>query len=52
MDQDITPRLRSWLQETIASNIVLVAPKSRKLAWPARVFVDFMATINDQSKER
>jgi DNA-binding transcriptional LysR family regulator len=39
------------LQETIESNIVLVAPKSRKLAWPARVFVDFMATINDQTKE-
>lgn len=30
------------LQETIASNIVLVAPKGRKLPWQARVFVDFV----------
>lgn len=31
------------LQETIASNIVLIAPKGKKLAWPARVFIEFMA---------
>jgi LysR family transcriptional regulator, transcription activator of glutamate synthase operon len=39
------------LQETIASNIVLVAPGGRKLAWPARVFIDFMPTIHDQTEE-
>jgi DNA-binding transcriptional LysR family regulator len=31
------------LEETIASNIVLVAPKDRKLPWPARQFWGFMA---------
>ena len=28
------------LREEIASNIVLVAPRGKKLAWPARVFVE------------
>lgn len=39
------------LHEAIASNIVLVAPKGRKLAWPARLFFDFIATVNHQSTE-
>ena len=30
------------LEESIASSIVLVAPKAGKQAWPARVFVEFM----------
>jgi DNA-binding transcriptional LysR family regulator len=33
------------LEETIGSNIVLVAPKTRKLSWPARAFVDFIGTV-------
>jgi len=39
------------LHEAIASNIVLVAPKGRKLAWPARLFFDFITTVNHQSTE-
>jgi LysR family transcriptional regulator, transcription activator of glutamate synthase operon len=39
------------LQEVIASNIVLIAPNSRKLAWPARRFFDFIATANCESTE-
>ena len=30
------------LEESIASSVVLVAPKAGKQAWPARVFVEFM----------
>jgi DNA-binding transcriptional LysR family regulator len=33
------------LEETIQSNIVLIAPKARKLAWPARTFFDFIGTL-------
>jgi LysR family transcriptional activator of glutamate synthase operon len=33
------------LEETIGSNIVLVAPKTRKLSWPARTFIDFIGTV-------
>lgn len=39
------------LQEVIASNIVLIAPKGRKLTWPARLFFDFVATVNHNSTE-
>ncbi|MFN8466699.1 MAG: LysR family transcriptional regulator [Caldilineaceae bacterium] len=39
------------LQEVIASNIVLIAPNSRKLAWPARLFFDFIATVKCESTE-
>ena len=39
------------LHEVIASNIVLTAPKGRKLAWPARLFFDFITTVNHQSTE-
>ena len=39
------------LREVIASNIVLVAPRRRKLGWPARLFFDFMATVNHESNE-
>ena len=39
------------LREVIASNIVLVAPRRRKLGWPARLFFDFMATVNHEATE-
>ena len=39
------------LHELIASNIVLAAPRRRKLNWPARQFFDFMATVNHESTE-
>ena len=39
------------LREVIASNIVLAAPRRRKLGWPARLFFDFMATVNHESNE-
>jgi LysR family transcriptional regulator, transcription activator of glutamate synthase operon len=39
------------LVETITSNVVLVAPKGKKLAWPARVFMDFMTTIDKSTQE-
>lgn len=39
------------LREAIASNIVLAAPRRRKLGWPARLFFDFMATVNHESNE-
>jgi LysR family transcriptional regulator, transcription activator of glutamate synthase operon len=39
------------LHEVIASNIVLIAPKGRKLPWPARLFFDFVATVNHESTE-
>jgi DNA-binding transcriptional LysR family regulator len=32
------------LEETIGSNIMLVAPKTKKLSWPARAFLDFIGT--------
>ena len=39
------------LQEIITSNIVLIAPKGKKLAWPARLFFDFIATAICESTE-
>jgi DNA-binding transcriptional LysR family regulator len=33
------------LEETVGSNIVLVAPKSKKLSWPARAFLEFIGTV-------
>jgi LysR family transcriptional regulator, transcription activator of glutamate synthase operon len=39
------------LHEVITSNIVLIAPKGRKLAWPARLFFEFVATVNHESTE-
>jgi DNA-binding transcriptional LysR family regulator len=38
------------LEETIESKIVLVAPKTKKLGWPARAFIDFIgaATVGHQ----
>ena len=39
------------LHEVIASNIVLIAPKGRKLAWPARLFFDSLAAVNCEPTE-
>ena len=38
------------LEETVESRIVLVAPKDRKPAWPARTFLEFMDKVFDAER--